>query len=66
MGNGSGLLPLYLSLSWACSEFYQTYPWVTNVAIISQVSPMGEILSKFLTQGKLSYQSSPNQINGSL
>jgi hypothetical protein len=65
MEKGSGLPPLYLSLSWACSEFYQTYPCVTNVAIIDQVSPMSEI-SKFPTLGDLSYQSSPNQINGSL
>jgi len=47
-------------------KFYQTPPWVTKVAIIVQVLPMGGNLSKLLALGELSYQSLPNQINGSL
>ena len=59
------LLP-FLTYSGKCSEFYQAYPCVTNVAIVApQGSPMGGILSKLLFFGELSYQNLPNQINGS-
>ena len=52
--------------SWACSEFFQTHPWVTKVLIIAPGLPMGEHFSKLLTSGELGYQSSHSQAKSSL
>ena len=42
---------------------FRILPWVTKATIIAQGSPIGRMLSKLLTLGELSYQSSLNQIN---
>lgn len=55
-----------MSIHRACSELYQTSPWVTKFAIVAQGLPIGEKLLIFLTTDEFNYQSSPIQTNGSL